>query len=251
MKIAVITGASSGIGKEFAKKLSTVGGIDELWLIARRKDLLETLSTEIGIPCKIIDIDLAESDSFVVLQNTLSENNPEIKWLINSAGYGLIGRFDNLLHKNQSGVVDINCTALTKVTELCLPYMVKNSYIVNMASAAAFLPQPEFSVYAASKSYVLSFSRALRNELHSHKINVLAVCPGPVDTEFFKTAEDGKTKMKSYKKFFMTSSDIVACGAIKASKKNKAVYVPTLKIKLLRLAAKILPHGMLIKIVYG
>lgn len=251
MRIAIITGASSGMGRDFTKVIATFDDVEELWIVARRKELLESLATDIKKPCRIIAVDLAAADSFTEMQNILSETNPEIVWLVNSAGYGLIGRFDDLSGKKQSGVVDINCTVLTKMTEICLPYMAKKSYIINMASASAFLPQPEFSVYAASKSYVLSFSRAIRSELRKKGINVLAVCPGPVDTEFFNTAETGETKMKSYKKMFMIKSERVVSGSVRAALRRKAVYVPSAKIKLLHLGTKILPHGLLIKIVYG
>lgn len=251
MGIAVITGASSGIGKDFAKKLSIMDGVDELWLIARRKDFLNELASKMDKPCRIIDVDLSDGSSFDAIKTLLKTEHAQINWLVNSAGYGLIGRFDGLAEKNQSGIVDVNCTALTKMIEICLPYMSQDSHIINMASAAAFLPQPEFSVYAASKSYVLSLSRALRNELRSRKINVLAVCPGPVDTDFFKTAESKDTKMKSYKKLFMISSEKVVSGALRSAQKKKAVYVPSFKIKLLHAGTKILPHSLLIKIVYG
>lgn len=251
MNIAIVTGASSGMGRDFVKQLSNLNDVDELWLIARRKDLLDNFANKINKPCRVIDIDLSYKSSFDVVKQILSTENVQIKWLVNSAGYGFIGRFDELTEKNQSGIVDVNCTALTRMIEICLQHMASDSHIINMASAAAFLPQPEFSVYAASKSYVLSLSRALRNELRCRRINVLAVCPGPVDTDFFKTAESKDTKMKSYKKMFMISSDKVVHGAIRAAIKKKAVYVPSFKIKLLHLATKVLPHGLLMKIVYG
>ena len=251
MRIAIITGASSGMGRDFTKVIAAFDDVEELWIVARRKELLEALAADIKKPCRIIAVDLAVADSFVEMQNVLSATNPEIVWLVNSAGYGLIGRFDSLTGNNQSGVVDLNCVALTKMIEICLPYMIDKSYIINMASAAAFLPQPEFSVYAASKSYVLSLSRAMRSELRSKGINVLAVCPGPVDTEFFKTAENGESKMKSYKKIFMVKPGKVAVGSIRAALRRKAVYVPSFKIKLLHLGTKVLPHGLLIKILYG
>lgn len=251
MNVAIITGASSGMGRDFAKYIGSFDGVEELWLIARRKDMLNELAARIDKPCRIIAADLAERSSFTYIEEILSEIKPSVSWLVNSAGYGLIGRFDELQGRNQSGMVDINCCALTKMTEICLPYMSKGSQIINMSSAAAFLPQPEFSVYAASKSYVLSFSRAIRSELRKNGINVLAVCPGPVDTDFFKTAEAGDTKMKSYKKIFMVKSERVASGAIRAARKGKGVYVPSVKIKLLRIGTKVLPHSLLIRIVYG
>jgi len=251
MKIAIVTGASSGMGRDFAKHIAGLNGVDEVWLLARREELLKEIASEIKKPCRIIGVDLSEKSSFAKIAEILLVEKPQIAWLVNSAGYGLIGRFDGLCGRNQSGVIDINCTALTEMIEICLPYMSKGSHIINMSSASAFLPQPEFCVYAASKSYVLSLSRALRSELRKQGINVLAVCPGPVDTEFFKTAEAGDTKMKSYKKMFMIKSEQVVTGSIRAAAKNKAVYVPSFKIKLLHLGTKILPHGLLIKIVYG
>ena len=250
MNIAIVTGASSGMGRDFVKQLSALNDVDEFWLVARRENVLNEISKEVSAPCRIIVGDLSDDSTFDKVKNLLSSEKPQIKWLINSAGFGLIGRFDELSERKQRGMIDINCTALTEMLEVCLPYMSKPSHIINMASAASFLPQPDFAVYAATKSYVLSLSRALRHELRKEKINVLAVCPGPVDTDFFKIAEAGETMMKSYKKLFMTNSETVVRGALKSALKCKSVYVPTFKIKLLWLGTKIFPHSLLIKIVY-
>lgn len=109
---------------------------------------------------------------------------PQVKFLVNAAGFGKIGNVCDLPEKDQSGMVQVNCTALTAVTTMVLPFMPQNSRILQFASSAAFLPQPGFAVYAASKAYVLSYSRALNRELKGRKIFVTAICPGPVRTEF-------------------------------------------------------------------
>lgn len=246
MKIAIITGASSGMGKEFAYRLSKENDVDELWLVARRKDRLCEIAENIDKPCRILSFDLSNPDMIEELEKIIGRKKPDIKWLVNSAGYGLIGNFEEFDGIRQSGVVSVNCTALTAVTGICLPHMHEGAKIVNMASASAFLPQPGFSVYAASKSYVLSFSRALRQELKKRKICVVAICPGPVDTEFFKTAQD-KRPVKAYKKLFMVKSDFVVRGAMRAAHRNRAAYTPTIRMKLFRIAVKILPHGFIIK----
>ena len=141
-------------------------------------------------------------------------------------------------------MISINCTGLTLLTKIALPFMKKGSSIINIASGAGFLPQPSFAVYSASKSYVISFSRALRQELSKKKINVTAVCPGPVDTDFFTNLKN----VKEYKKKYLITPEIVASGALKAVKKNKAVYTPTFSMKLVHLASKILPTSLILKL---
>lgn len=178
MKIAVVTGASSGIGREFAVQIAgKYGKMDEIWLIARRKDRLIELQKELRLPVRVFAMDLTDNEDMNTFDGFLKENNPDIKLLVNCAGYGKTGRFDELDIYEQCGMIDVNCKALTLFTGLCLPYISNHSRIINVASAAAFSPQPGFNVYAATKAYVLSFSRALNAELKSRKITVTAVCP--------------------------------------------------------------------------
>ncbi|MBQ8828071.1 MAG: SDR family NAD(P)-dependent oxidoreductase, partial [Clostridia bacterium] len=122
MKIAIITGASSGMGKEFAYRLSKENDVDELWLVARRKDRLCEIAENIDKPCRILSFDLSNPDMIEELEKIIGRKKPDIKWLVNSAGYGLIGNFEEFDGIRQSGVVSVNCTALTAVTGICLPH---------------------------------------------------------------------------------------------------------------------------------
>lgn len=193
MKIAVITGASSGIGREFAVQIARkYGKLDEIWLVARRKDLMQELEKHLRVPVRIFAMDLADDTDLHQFKEYLEEYNPDIKLLVNCAGFGKIGRIDSQDVIEQGNMIDVNCRALTIFTGLCLPYISTHSRIINIASAAAFSPQPNFAVYAATKAYVLSYSRALNVELKDRQITVTCVCPGPVDTEFFNIAEIGR-----------------------------------------------------------
>lgn len=160
-------------------------------------------------------------------------------YVVNAAGYGKIGVFQKLEETEQLGMVQLNCEALTRMIKICLPYMSAGSRIINLASAAAFGPQPEFAVYAASKSYVYSFSNALRSELKNQEIYVTAVCPGPVDTEFFEhTGEERPASVKD--KLFVEARDVVKKALID-SKKKRAVSVYGLPMKAARTASGMIP----------
>ena len=241
MKIAVVTGASSGIGREFALQISRkYGKLDEIWLIARRKDLMEELEKHLRIPVRIFAMDLSDNQDLNQFREYLSELRPDIKLLVNSAGMGKIGRVDNQEVGIQGDMIDINCRALTVFTGLCLPYISTHSRIINMASAAAFSPQPNFAVYAATKAYVLSYSRALNVELKDRKITVTSVCPGPVDTEFFTIAGDAEGK--TFKKSFWVPADKVVTQAIKDAALGNELSIYGTAMKLAKGAAKVLPH---------
>ena len=156
MKIIIITGASSGMGREFARQLDEyMEHIDEFWLIARRTDRLYELSKELKKDCRVFETDLSQRSSMIDIISELEIRKPKVKMLINCAGYGKTGSFESLNYQDVTGMIDVNCRALTALTHSVLPYMCKNSRIINLASVAAFMPQPEFSVYAASKAYVL------------------------------------------------------------------------------------------------
>lgn len=248
MNIAIITGASSGLGMEFARQIDSIfSNMDEIWLIARRKDRMMEFADELDTPCRVIAMDVTNDVMLQQLQDVLEMSSPTVRMLVNCAGYGVIGGFEELSLKEQVGMVEVNCSALVKLTHICLPYMKKNSRIIQIASSAAFIPQPRFSVYAATKSFVLSFSRALNEELRSRKIYVTAVCPGPVATEFFDIAEKNGDIL-AIKKWVMAEPAPVVRNALVASKakKDKAVYGSA--INALDIAAKMIPHGILLKI---
>ena len=245
MKIAVVTGASSGLGREFARQISArYSKFDEIWLIARRTERLEEVADEIKMTSRVISLDLSSKDELMALKELLEENAPDIKLLVNCAGYGKSGSFDELGYDEQLGMIDINCRALTAVTKLCLPYISSNSRIIELASAAAFMPQPDFAVYAATKAYVLSFSKAINKELKPKKITVTAVCPGPVDTEFFDIA--GKN-VKLLKRMVMAKPENVVEQAIKDAALGNELSIYGRTMKLAHVAGRFLPHRLLMK----
>ena len=242
MNIIMITGASSGMGLEFALQLDNVfDSIDEIWLIARRKEEMLKVAECMEHTTRILDMDVTNEAHMKRLAHLLQEEKPVIRMLVNCAGYGVMGGFTKLNRKEELGMIDVNCKALTDMTYLCIPYMRKNSRIIQLASSAAFMPQPYFAVYAASKSYVYSFSRALSEELRSRRIYVTAVCPGPVDTPFFDIAEkDGKTL--SIKKLTLASPEKVVERAIADSSHKKKISVYNPYIRAFHVLAKIVPH---------
>jgi len=248
MNIIVITGASSGLGKEFAIQLDKIfTNIDEIWLIARRRDRMEKLAEQLNAKTRILPIDLTKDFEIRAYEHLLDEIKPNVKMLINCAGYGVMGAFtDNSLNE-QIGMLDINCVALTKISYMSIPYMKKNARIIQLASSAGFLPQANFAVYAASKSYVLSFSMALNQELRDRNIYVTAVCPGPVNTEFFDIAEkNGKTL--AIKKLTIVEADKVVTAAIFDSLHKKAKSVYSLPIKAFHIMTKIFPQDFILAV---
>ena len=152
----------------------------------------------------LMEMDLTDKEQRLRLREILKEKQPQVKMLVNCSGYGKIGLYEDIPEEDISGMIELNCLALTSVTYEVLPYMTKKSRIINLASSAAFLPQPKFAVYAATKSYVLSFSRALHEEVKKNGIFVTAVCPGPVRTEFFDIAQM-TGEVAFYKKIMMAN----------------------------------------------
>ena len=210
MNVIVITGASSGIGREFALQMDPFfTNIDEFWLVARSEDKLEETAELLGHRSRVIPMDITDSRRLDALEDMLIEHNAVVRMLINCAGFGLMGDFSEQPAENALSMIRLNCEALTEMTHRMIPYMRRNSRILQLASSAAFLPQPYFAVYAATKSYVLSFSRALNEELKPMGITVTSVCPGPVDTPFFDIAEQSGTTLK-IKKYVMAYPEQVS-----------------------------------------
>ncbi|MBS7262552.1 MAG: SDR family NAD(P)-dependent oxidoreductase [Eubacteriales bacterium] len=246
MTTAIITGATSGMGRELARLAAA--DYDELWITGRRGDALTALAEELG-PSRAVclPLDLTDPADRARFQAELEERRPVVGLLVNCAGYGKIGRFDELSPADVTGQIELNDAALTALTRLTAPYLGPGARVLNMASSAAFLPQPRFAVYAASKAYVLSFSRALDREWRPGGRSVTAVCPGPVATEFFAVAESDGHSIAAYKKLFMARADVVAARAYRAAMRRRRVYCPTFGMKALRFAAKLLPHGLLLR----
>lgn len=248
-KIAIITGASSGLGQEFAFQLDGLmgGSLDEIWLIARRRERLEELSKVLDVATRIFSMDVTDERDMGAFRETLAAEAVSIRILVNCAGYGLMGRFDGIPVEEQLGMLEVNCKALARMTYECIPYMCKNGRIIQLASSAAFVPQKYFAVYAAAKSCVLSFSRALREELKEKAIWVTAVCPGPVETEFFDIAEKYASTL-AVKKLVMVSPQRVVRDALRDSCHKKAVSVCSLPMKVFRILTKIIPHGWFLSV---
>ncbi|MBR6739670.1 MAG: SDR family NAD(P)-dependent oxidoreductase [Clostridia bacterium] len=249
MKTAIITGASVGLGREFAlAAMKQFPDIECYWLIARREEKLLEVGAELeGKTVKALPLDLCDENSFELLRQTLEAEKPEVELLINNSGCGYLGNFDSAKLEEQTRMIDLNIRGLTAVTNLVLGYMPNGARIVNVSSIASFCPNSRMIVYSAGKSYVSAFSRGLRDELRNRKINVTAVCPGPMDTEFITL---GRIKGESPMFNFLPYCDPtkVASGALKASAGGRAVYTPRLFFKFYRLLAKLLPKALLVKL---
>ncbi len=237
MSIAIISGASKGIGRAMAMELDKEC-LDEMWFISRSYEDDGSFKT----PVRHFPLDLSSPSFTETLKAALARGEYKIKYLVCSAGVGYMGKLEELSEKEIENTLSLNCTALSLLTKICIPYMEKGGKILEIASGAGFLPQPSFSAYAASKAYVISLSRALRKELMPRKIGVPAVCPGPVNTDFFK-----ELNPPEYKKKYVISAEKVAKKSIKCAKKNKAICSPSLSIKLVHLASKLLPTSLVLK----
>lgn len=248
MNIAIITGASSGIGMEFAFQMDEhFDSIDEFWFIARSHDKMKEISKALRHKVRILAMDITNEAQLDRLDDTIREKRAVIRMLINCAGYGIMGNFAGQNLKDELGMIRLNCEALTSITHRLIPYMRRGSRIIQMASSAAFLPQPDFAVYAATKAYVLSFSRAIGEELKASGIYVTSVCPGPVDTPFFDIAEKSGTTLR-VKKYTMVSAEEVVRLALLDSYHKKSVSVCSMPIRTFQVLSKLVPHGLMLDI---
>lgn len=244
MRTAIITGASSGLGKEFVRAVCAYPEYESIWVIARRRERLDELAAEYGDRIRPVVLDLTDETSLEQLECELKENDPDVRLLINNAGAGVIGDFRDGDSKAQGAMVTLNDRAVTEMTCAVLRYMKKGAAIINTCSIASFAPNPGMTVYSATKAYIMSFSRGLRYELKKDGINVLAVCPGPMDTEFLPIAGIEKGTSKTFDTLPRTDPAVIADKAVRKAFRGKAVYTPRFFFKFYRFVAKILPHGI-------
>lgn len=246
--IAVITGASSGIGKKFAETLKDQGKFDEVWIIARRLERLEALKKVIPFPVKPIALDLSDKASYKTYETLLSMEKPNITLLINCSGFGKFSATMETSVEGNLNMLDLNCGAVLAMCQLSIPYMEKGAKILNIASVAGMQPIPYINVYGATKAFVLNFSRALNRELKKDGISVMAVCPFWTKTNFFDRAID-EDKEKVVKKYIaMYTPDEIVSRAWQDMKKGKDVSTYGFKARGQALLVKLLPHSLVMSV---
>lgn len=247
MKIAIVTGASSGLGRELARQLPTLyPEVEAIWLIARRRDRLEALAAALELPAVCMDLDLCDPISFTALQKKLAAEQPEVTLLANCAGCGYLGNVGEAETALQTRMIDLNLRALTAVTSLTLPYIPRGGRIVNVSSIAAFCPTPRLTVYSAGKAYVSAFTIGLAEELRCKGISVTAVCPGPMHTEFCDVG--GITgNSRAFATLPYCDQVRVAHGTLLAARSRRTIYTPTGFYKIYRLLAKLTPVKLAVK----
>ncbi len=247
MRIAIVTGASSGMGVEFALQIDDVIELDEIWLIARRKDRLDEVSRKLkrakGIP---IVLNLSQKGEVEKLRNMIADEKPDIKFLVNNAGYGLVGEFAQQEIRPQLDMINLNVTALVEITHCCIPFMKTGSHIIQVGSVFGHLPGVAgWAVYAATKSFVSSFSFALSKELKSSGINVTTVTPAGVKTEFGDVAGAGRFDLVS----MGSEPAVVVKKAIEDAMNKRMLSIFGFEAKLSAFLPRILRKETMLKIV--
>ena len=246
--IAIVTGASSGIGKEFFLSLNDrKDGLDEIWVVARSEDKLNALRDQIDVPLRVFPLDLSKESAIDALQKAFDEETPEIKYLICASGFGrfsAIADDDNAVLQN---MVDLNCRSIVGLTRAAFPYMQKGGQVLLIASMAAFQPIPYIATYGATKAFVLSYGRALNQELRKAKgARCLCVCPFWTKTAFFDRAisPDENTVVKKYAVMYQPQQ-IVKKAWKDMKKKKRDVSVYGFVANGQKLLVKLLPHRLI------
>lgn len=248
MNIAVVTGASSGMGKEFVLQLPQYVSVDEIWVIARREDALNALKAQCSLPVRPVVLDLCQDSAFETYQALLEAEKPNVRLLVNAAGFGKFGSFQNIPMADELRMIDLNCKALVAMTRLTLPYMSKGSHILQLDSLSAFQPVPYIATYGATKSFVLSYSRAMNAELKGSGIRMMAMNPGWVKTEFFNHAFQTSANEVQYFDRLYEAKDVVATGLRDLYKSKKDVSIHGLPVRNQVRLVKLLPHSIVMKV---
>ena len=237
-KLAIVTGATGGIGAEFVREIclnAAYADIDEIWAVGRNRGRLESLRAA-SPKVVAVEVDLA-ADGVSVLVRRLKDAAPDLLLLVNNAGTAYMGRFENMEAGQVEGMCTVNCSSLASLTAAALPYMHEGAGIVNVSSAASFQPNPYLSLYSASKAFVRQLSRALAVELKGRDIRVTCVCPGWVDTGMLPKEKDGvKIHYPG-----MISPALVARKALSDNRKGKDMSVSSFFAQFCRLYSKWMP----------
>jgi len=247
MNIAVITGASSGFGKEFVKLLVNDNSLDKIFVLSRNEEKLNNLKSEYGDKIQPYVIDLSDVENIKNFGKFLETQNVNIKILINNAGFAKFCSYDDISIEESINMIDLNISGVVAMGLVCIPFMERGSHILNIASQAAFQPVPYQNIYSATKSFVKNYSQALNAELKDKGITVTAVCPGWMRTDLYNraciNAEKGTTNF-----MFMAEPDVVAKKALKDAYNGKDISVYGLYVNMCRLMSKFLPEKLIMKI---
>ena len=246
-RIIVVTGASSGLGKEFVLQISKKEKVDEIWAIARRTDRLEELNAEVNVKVVPLSIDLSDGAAIKAYKDKLEAEKPEIVILANCAGYGKFGHYETIPTETHINMINLNCESAIYMTDYSLPYMKEGAKIMNVASCAGFQPIPYINIYGATKAFMVSYTRALNCELKYRKIHVLALCPFWSKTEFFNRAIKEGEKPVVIHYSAMYDADFVIRKAIKALYSNKDICAPGGKNKFQWFLTKLFNHRFVMK----
>jgi short-subunit dehydrogenase len=244
MRIAIVTGASSGLGKVFASQLAQQEKLDEIWAIARREDRLRALGESLSVPVRALPLDLRLRESMETLSSLLETEKPEVSWLINASGFGKFGTYRDVTIEETHDMIDVDVKAAVDVGLTVLPYMKAGGRILNICSVAAFQPLPGFGVYAACKSFLLSYTRSLHAELRERSITATAVCPNWIRTEFIKVAKETEAPGAVEHFYFMAEAPDVVQKALRDSRRGKDISVYGVASKAQHVLCRLLPHRL-------
>ncbi len=257
MKTVIITGASSGLGAEFARRLAKKKETEAVWLIARRADKLEAVASELQaarpeLSIRTLSLDLSTEEAITKYAACLAEEKPEVRYLVCAAGFGKIGSNLEIPRSELDKMVLLNVKGAMDVTHETLAYMGKKSRILEICSTSAFQPMGHLSVYAATKAFLLSYSRSLRFELFPKKVLVTAVCPYWVkDTGFIPIAEGSEGKKRSGHYSLASRTSSVVRWALFDAALGLSVSTPGPVCLLHELVCKFLPHGLMLSVWEG
>ncbi len=239
--IAIVTGAHSGLGREFVKLLCREKAVEEIWAIARDREKLARLRRDCGGKIRPLPLDLTRRESFATLEKLLAKEKPSVLYLVNNAGFAKFGAVDDISLELSLQMMDLNMEAVVALGLLCLPYMGRGSHLLNIASQASFFPLPYMDLYSATKVFVRHYSRALGVELRQRGISVTAVCPGWMPTDLIPNGQTGAKKGVS--NFFgLVPPRAVAQKALRDARKGRALSVYGLYNKSSHLLSKVLPQ---------
>lgn len=241
-RVAMITGASSGLGREFARQIDLLQQVDELWLVARNHDALQEVADTLSSPAVLIVADLANKAGIAAIKQRLADFDPDVRYLVNAAGFGKFGDWQSISDEAVDSMIDLNCRGLVDMTHATLPYMGRGAHIVQVASAAAFVPLPHMNVYAATKAFVLRYTRALRWELHGTGITATALCPTWVKTGFEKVARESAGGGDVHHLLGAQKASTVVSRALRANRLHMAVATASPQSCALRIIGKVVPN---------